>query len=259
VVEETDGVAEAVQGQLSQSLAVAGQFGERVARLRGEFANRSQARDQQATRELEARFEAERGGARASFASVQEGAWWDVATPKQIADVYESAIVWRDYDDQAKAAIEKIRTEVQDRYDIDVNAPAVDSIQLSDALKDREVELVHERSRAIARDEELTAAQLLMADLVEREAAEFNYEEELGQLPADINFETNWDSPERRTDTLRRMAQRNIEPELAATRMLADADQATHPNNAVRAAVGNAPKARQATSQPVRVQEQPSR
>jgi hypothetical protein len=83
----------------SEQLSSASQ-GERLARLRTELAFRNQARDQQAVLELEARFEAERGGARASFAAVQEGTWWDVATPRQIADVYESAIVWRDYDEQ---------------------------------------------------------------------------------------------------------------------------------------------------------------
>lgn len=258
MVEESDAVHDAVGGQLQTALAVAGQFGERLARLRTEFAYKNQAQSSQVARELEARFEAERFAARASFASVQEGAWWDSATPKQIADVYETAIVWRDHDEAATEAIEKIRSEIQERYGVDVTDAWLDPILLGDALDDAEIAVAHERIRAIEAGEELTATQILMADFVERENLRSDAEQMLERDP-DRAFDAGWDTPERREATLQRLKASDIDPQVVQAVMLADADQARHPREAVAGPVATTGKARQPTAVATRVQEHPGR
>lgn len=135
----------------------------------------------------------------------------------------------------------------------------MDPTQLSDAVHNAEVATAHERACATANDEELTASQLLLADMVEREAAEAQYDAEIGPLNPEFDFETDWDSPQRREETVRRLAQGNIEPGLIATRMLAGSDQARHARDAVRAPIGNVARARPSAPQSVRVQEHPSR
>jgi hypothetical protein len=97
--------------------------------------------------------------------------------------------------------------------------------------------------------------------MTEREGPERRVppDEEIARLNSDISFDADWDSPNRRQETLRRLAQHNIEPEFVKTRMLADTDQARHPRDAVRAPIGNATKARHSAPLPTRVREQPSR
>ena len=77
MAEETDGVGEMFDDSLRVALTRASRFGERISRLREQMSRMREASAQQEYRELDARFEAERGAARASLAPVQQAEWWN--------------------------------------------------------------------------------------------------------------------------------------------------------------------------------------
>ncbi len=123
MAEGTDGVGETFDDSLRIARTIASQFGERFARLREQLARQREASATQEARELEARFEAERGAARASLAPVAQPEWWDRASPEDIAGGHETATAWRDFDDVARDASGIIKHEVQERYGIDIDSP----------------------------------------------------------------------------------------------------------------------------------------
>lgn len=63
---DSDGIADAFDGHVRVALTVAQQMAEKFARLREELARTAQATTEQQTRELQARFDAERSAAIAS-------------------------------------------------------------------------------------------------------------------------------------------------------------------------------------------------
>ena len=91
MVEDADCLAESFYSALRIALTVAGQMGEKLARLRKEHARRRDADAVQEARELTARLDAERGAMRASLGPVSSPKWWDAATPDMIAGVHETA------------------------------------------------------------------------------------------------------------------------------------------------------------------------
>lgn len=256
MADESDGIGEAFDAQMRVGLTVASQFGERVSRLREQWARVREARALDEARELAARFEAERATARAQLAVVDQPVWWDQATPAGIADVHETATAWRDYDDVAAAAAVTMRQEIQDRYGIDVDAPGADPAAVAAALAEAETERAHavaERHRA---GEELTASQALLAiaDAHDREAqkwAAFDWngdvdsvdkeeydefakrDDELhGRYAEASSFE--YDSSERR-QAFAASLEGKAESKAIEARVLADGDQAKHPREAVLA------------------------
>lgn len=116
-----DGVDDAFEATGRTAMMVAMQLGEKFGRLREDLARQAAARDDAAARALAARFEAERGAARAELRVVDQPEWWDRATPQDVARVIETAETWKGLDDVAKHASERIETEVRGRYGIDVN------------------------------------------------------------------------------------------------------------------------------------------
>lgn len=167
MAEESDGVGEVFDDSLRVALTIASQIAERINRERERMARAREASAQQEYRELQARFESERGAARASLAPVQRPEWWDAASVDDIAAAHETASVWKDHDDVAREAADTIRTEVNDRYGIDVDAPEAGSIarELFYAREDRAVAAA-ERAQA---GEELTTSQQLLAAADRRE------------------------------------------------------------------------------------------
>jgi colicin import membrane protein len=167
MAEESDGIGEVVDDSLRVALTVASQLAERINRERERMARAREASAQQEYRELQTRFESERGAARASLAPVQRSEWWDTAGVDDIAAAHETASVWKDHDDVAREAADTIRTEVQDRYGIDVDAPEAGFVgrALFEAGRDR-ADAAAERTQA---GEELTTSQQLLAAADRRE------------------------------------------------------------------------------------------
>lgn len=274
MAEDTDGVGEAFDDQLRIALTIASQFGERIARLREQLARQREAAATQQTRELEARFEAERGAVRASLAPVQQPEWWDQATPEDIAGAHETATAWRDYDDVANSAQTRIRDEVRERYGIDVDAPGADPVAVAAALRSAELDRDQARAQRERAGEELTASQLLLADVNRRDAqaneldqdntdadrtndSESQRQAEQLHREADVNrglSGLDYDSSERRQQFASSLEGKADQKTIDA-RLLADGDQAKHPREAVRSQPGRAPKARRSGTSTVQQRE----
>lgn len=142
-----DGVDDAFESTGRTAMMVAMQMGEKFGRLREELVRNAAARDDAAAKEMSARFDAERGAARAELRVVEQPEWWDRATPQDVARVIETAETWKGLDDTALRASERIEHEVRDRYDVDVN--------------DFREGIPTERARA---DRDVTEAALLIAE-----------------------------------------------------------------------------------------------
>lgn len=266
MAEDTDGVGETFDDSLRIALTIAAQFGERIARLREQLSRQREAGAVQEARELQARFDAERGAARASLAPVQQAEWWDQASPDDIAGMHETATAWRDVDDVARDAGDTIKREVQDRYGIDVDAPGADPAVVAAALRDAErdrADAAAERQRA-GRD--LTASQLLLAnaDRLDRDAQdgaerewniadldEFTSHDGDGATATATDQartetgsgELAYDSSERR-ERFAASLEGTADQKTINARILADGENAKHPREAVMAQSGKAAKPR---------------
>ncbi|MDH6238468.1 hypothetical protein [Cryobacterium sp. CG_9.6] len=264
MAEDTDGVGETFDDSLRIALTIAAQFGERIARLREQLARQREAGTVQESRELHARFDAERGAARASLAPVQQAEWWDQASPDNIAGMHETATAWRDVDDGARDAGDTIKREVQDRYGIDVDAPGADPAVVAAALRDGErdrADAAAERQRA---GEDLTISQLLFAnaDRLDRDAQdgaerewniadldEFTSRDGDGGAGTDQartatgSGELAYDSFERR-ERFAASLEGTADQKTINARILADGENAKHPREAVMAQSGKAAKPR---------------
>ncbi|WP_411720440.1 hypothetical protein [Mycetocola sp.] len=226
-----------------------------------------EAAAQQEYRELENRFEAERGAARASLEPVMHAEWWDTAHVDDIALVHETATVWRGHDDVARAAGDTIRREVQGRYGIDVDAPGGDPAAVAAALREAGQARADARAERERSAEELTVSQILFgsAERREREAQE---RAEKGWGPGDIDGADipasneftergsgwkqsgdtasveDYDSSERRQKFASSLEEKAITKETIAARILADGENAKHPREAVKTTTRKAAKHR---------------
>ena len=266
MAEETDGVGEMFDDSLRVALTMASQFGERISRLREQMSRMREASAQQEYRELEARFEAERGAARASLSPVQQAEWWNTAGVDDIARAHETATVWRDHDETAREVGDTIRREVSERYGIDVDAPGTDQADVAAALRDAERDRAEARAERERSGEELTASQLLFAnaDRHEREAQQWGERDynngEVGEVDdADFHeFERRGDDAGLDHDNLERRRQFAASLEGKAdqktidARILADGENAKHPREAVRTQPGRAAKPRKKAKGAVR-------
>lgn len=262
MAEETDGVGEMFDDSLRIALTIASQFGERISRLREQMSRMREASAGQEYRELEARFEAERGAARASLMPVQQQEWWNTAGVDDIAQAHETATVWRDHDETAREAGETIRLEVRQRYGIDVDAPGADPAAVAAALRDAERDRAEARAERERSEEELTASQVLFtnADRHEREAQEraerdWNSDERRAddwKLAAEATGESrvegddaglDYDSSERRRQFAASLEGKADQRTIDA-RILADGENAKHPREAVGTPPGRAAKPR---------------
>lgn len=95
---ESDGINEIFDDLLRQALMLAARLGEQAARARQQHIERARAQSKQAGREAVARFDAERQATRLALAPVQQGRWWESATPEQIGAAYQSATAWANED-----------------------------------------------------------------------------------------------------------------------------------------------------------------
>lgn len=118
MVDESDGIEEAIEGQMRLVVTAAAQAGDRLARMREDALRRAQATSEREARELQSRLAAEQRAVRADLAGVQRADWWEKATPERIAQAYESAVAWRDEEPEATRAEERIVDELRTRHGI---------------------------------------------------------------------------------------------------------------------------------------------
>ncbi|MDO5866914.1 MULTISPECIES: hypothetical protein [Paenarthrobacter] len=242
---ESDGIDEAIEGITRVGLTVAGRLGEQLSRAREQALRRTQAAEEQQSRELQARFDAERSAARAQLSPALNDRWWDTATGRDIERVHETATAWKAHDPAARDAAETIRDQVQKRYGLDVkNLGAYEAsvaTALAKAERDREQT---DKERGTARDENTQAAGLLAeAEREDRDRQQDVTEE--NQRPEALRDEAGlrYDSAERRHE-LASSLEGIADKEAVQARLSADQDQGTPPSSAVANAPGRTPKAR---------------
>lgn len=118
MVDETDGIEEAIEGQMRLLVTAAAQAGDRLARMREDALRRAQATSEREARELQSRLAAEQRTVRADLAGVHRDDWWEKATPERIAQAYESAVAWRNEEPEAARAEARIADELRTRHGI---------------------------------------------------------------------------------------------------------------------------------------------
>jgi hypothetical protein len=235
MAEETDGVREAFDDALRIALTVATQLGEKLARLREQLARQREAQAVQTTRELEARFEAERGAMRASLLPLKQEGWWENATVADIANARETAVSWTDYDDVAREASNTIGREVHERYGIDVSRPGADPAEVVKALRTAESERAKVAAHREREGVELAAADMLLlaADRRDRDALRAASIEQVGR--------PDYDTASRRDEFAASLVG-VATPETIAARILADGENARHPSEAIATRNAQAPR-----------------
>lgn len=268
---ESDGIEEAMSGQLRVLLTVAAQIGEALARAREEQLRRAEAQSVQAQRELRARFDAERAAARAELGPVHQSEWWDRATPEQIGHSYQVARAWAAEDPEAGRAEQRMRDEVLARYGVDARDTGADPDTVRQMIRLQQDRAEHdrtnaERERARAAAEEAEAARLLAeASQAEQAAADSRtlaehepnaaerenlvenaeqHERQAAQAREDAR--PLYDSAERREETAQALERLGVHEDAIGARMRTDVSQAKPATEATRGAVGEskAPKAR---------------
>jgi len=260
-----DGVLDGASGELRMQLHAAMQAAQSVIRMRAQRAEAEAKRDVERARELQRQLDAEKAVARAELAPVGAASWWDQAQPGDVARVYEQAVAWRDVDPAARAAEERIRNELRDRYDIDVLETSADPTVVRAALERsedlREQSAAERREAERDRDDALgymTEADLLTLEADSSEASEaqrLRTEADLAEVDANLA----WDSSERRDAHATALSQAG-HAEAAAAWKQADVDQARNPREAVAAGKRKSPKARAAAAaQPTRQNERAGR
>ncbi|MCJ1702111.1 hypothetical protein MT356_20565 [Rathayibacter festucae] len=116
---DDDEVGQEVGQNVRIALTIALQMGEKFARLREELARDAQARSAAQARELSARFDAERGAARATLQVVDRPDWWEKASIQDISKIAETAQAWKTHDPIAERAAAVVQREVLERYGVD--------------------------------------------------------------------------------------------------------------------------------------------
>lgn len=136
---------------------------------------------------------------------MHEASWWEQAETRDVARAYETAVTWRD-DEAARAAEGRIRHELRERYQIEVNETGADPATVRDALARNRApgqEAAGERENA-RRDRDATLGLVAESEILE---SEIDREDERGQaerfdeaLALEEDANRIWDSAARREE-----------------------------------------------------------
>lgn len=276
MAEDTDGMEEALAGQIRVVVTAAGVVGEGIARAREQQQRRAQAASEQEARALQSRLAAEQQAARAELSNVHRPEWWSRATPEQIGRSYQVARAWAREDPEAVRAVQRIRDELRSRYSIDVTSTIADPAAVRAAVERAE----QDQARAAGERPDAAAdraeAQLLLAqaDQQDRRAQDARLAAEPEPDPNDradavaasagrgLDAEGTrdagralYDSAERRGATARGLEAQGIGQEAVAAKMYADVSQAQPATEAVKnGGPAREPKARKARGRGAQVQ-----
>ena len=123
--EPSDGIAEEVERQLQLALAAAAVAARRAIATRQHAIEQAQRDSAERARALKAQIDAERQLAAAHLQPMFDPGWWETATPRNIADMWQETSSWRDPDRDVATptifdhAAGRIRQEVSDRTGLD--------------------------------------------------------------------------------------------------------------------------------------------
>lgn len=240
---QPDGVNDMLSRDLQAAMAVAGRWGEMMARQRAERLRQRVMEQQQRRRELEERFEAERAVMRTELATVEQDRFWENAKPEDIAQHYGLARQWEHHDEVAKAARGRIEKEVKDRHGLNVEDYLHGHAPHQQRTDSPEQELAARESVDAQRDHAEAARNAAGA-------AQGDMQNATDTRNAAVEAEELWDSGDRRArlaDRLTAALGRTEEGrDGVQARLAAERDQGTPPIEAVRS-TKRGPKARKNT------------
>lgn len=276
MAEDTDGIEEALAGQIRVMVTAAGVVGEGIARAREQQQRRARAASEQEARALQSRFSAEQQAARLELSYVHRPEWWSHATPEQIGRSYQVARAWAREDPEAVRAEQRIRDELRSRYSIDVTSTNADPAAVRAAVERAEQNRARAGGERAGAATERAEAQLLLAqaDQLDRRAEDARLAAEhepdpdgradavavvagrgLGAEGTRDAGRALYDSAERRDASARDLETQGMGPDAVAAKMYADVSQAKPATEAVK---GDGPmrpsKARKARGRGAQVQ-----
>ncbi len=255
MVNETDGIEEAIEEQLQAMVSGAKKAADTIARIREELRRQMEVANELEARQIEARIADERQAARNRLADINRPEWWERATPEQISHAYETARAWRSDNFDFARAEERIGGELRMRYGIDVSETTVDAKvirktmqeagrDLSDSDREFRYSKADEREaqqhQRLEDQEEIEEAKAQAdakqaIDPQERDLALAEAEEhEVAADSAESHSRAAYDSSDRRAEFARDLERRGVEKEVVATRMRADVSQGRPARDAVR-------------------------
>ena len=234
-----DGVLDEAEGNMRMVLMGASQLAQAATRARQEAAESAARRDLEEARQIQARLDAERVAARAELASVHQSSWWNQAQTRDVARAYETAMSFRDEDQAARDAESRIRQELRDRHNIEVNETGADPSVVRASLAEQDVvRSDHNLQQDQARDDQDLAAGLtvgadaleLGADLEDAQAAAA-----LREFADNVEHDraVTWDTAERREAHVAGIEPGEGRSVAATVWKQADVDNARHPREAV--------------------------
>ncbi len=240
---QPDGVNDLLSRDLQAAMAVAGRWGEMMARQRAEQLRQRVMEQQHRRRELEERFEAERAVMRTELAPVDQDRFWENAKPADIAGHYGLARHWEHHDEIAEAARARIEKEVKDRHGLSVEDYLTDHTTEQQRIDSPKHELAAREATDAQRDHAEAARNAVAA-------AKGDLQNDTDTRHAAVDAEELWDSGDRRAslaDSLMAALGGTEEGrDGVQARMAAERDQGTPPIDAVRS-TKRGPKARKNT------------
>jgi len=87
-MDESDGMAEALEGTVRVAVTAAAQLGSQLARHREQHLSDARGRSEQEGRDYAARLQGERAAARAQLTPVYRAEWWDRSGAEDIGRAY---------------------------------------------------------------------------------------------------------------------------------------------------------------------------
>jgi hypothetical protein len=240
---QPDGVNDLLSRDLQAAMAVAGRWGEMMARQRAEQLRQRLMEQQHRRRELEERFEAERTVMRTELAPVDHDRFWETAKPEDIAAHYGLARQWEQHDEVARTARGRIESRVKERHGLSVEDYLEERTPESQSTDSVEKETAARETVDAQRDH--AAAALNAA-----EAGRGDLQDDTDARNAAVEAEELWDSGDRRAHLASRLMDALGGTEEGRdgvrARLAADRDQGTPPIDAVRSS-NRGPQARKNT------------
>ncbi len=230
-VHEPDGISEVFDDTIRLAVTAGGRVAEARLRERQQRLHDAHAQSEQATRQLQARLESERGAARAELAPVHREEWWEQASPEQIGRAWETAVAWRELDPDVARASERIGGELRERYAIDVE----------DLGAGARPDVAPGNARA--RGQRGDAVALLA--VAQREEPIHEHDHDHGPEAGPAAAEP-YDSVQRRQALAEKLASAGVEPDAVQARVLADTSQGRPPEEALAGERQRVPRARRA-------------
>jgi hypothetical protein len=226
--EPSEGIAEEVERQLQLALAAAAVAARRAIATRQQAIEQAQRDGAERARALKAQIDAERQLAAAHLQPVFEPGWWETATPRDVADMWQETSSWRDADRDVATptifdhAAGRIRQEVSDRTGLDpTQGLALAAVQ----------DLEHEHQVTLNEHDSVRQP-------AEREAVQCD----------SIAAPRGYDDPHRREQLRTRLVAAGVPKPAIEARTLADLGQAREAEAAAHAPVAAAPGLRPAGS-----------